>query len=272
MTALSRPLGAALLAALLVTPAAAQGRRGGAPAAGSGAAGDSAAGRLPLDGMRFRSIGPGSTSGRISDIAVHPRTAEHLVRRPPPRAGSGRRRTPASPSIADLRLARPRSRSAPSRSTRTCPAPCGWARARTTRCARWPTATASTSRSTTGARSRTSVSRTASTSAASSWIRATATWCTWRRIGPLWSGGGDRGLYKTTDGGTTWERILGGGEWAGVNDVQMDPRNPDLLHRLHLPAAAPRLGPDPRRAGVGAAPLHRRRQDVDEAHHRPARR
>jgi len=47
--------------------------------------------------------------------------------------------------------------------------------------------------------------------------------------GPVWSSGGERGLYKTTDGGTTWTRILGGGEWVGVNDVQMDPRNPKIL-------------------------------------------
>ena len=40
--------------------------------------------------------------------------------------------------------------------------------------------------------------------------------------GPAWSSGGERGLYKTTDGGRTWTRILGGGEWVGVNDVQMD--------------------------------------------------
>ncbi len=47
--------------------------------------------------------------------------------------------------------------------------------------------------------------------------------------GPLWRGGGDRGLYKTTDGGKTWNKILGGDEWTGVNDVQLDPRNPDIL-------------------------------------------
>jgi len=47
--------------------------------------------------------------------------------------------------------------------------------------------------------------------------------------GPLYSAGGDRGLYKTTDGGKTWKKILGNGEWAGVADVALDPRNPDLL-------------------------------------------
>jgi photosystem II stability/assembly factor-like uncharacterized protein len=47
--------------------------------------------------------------------------------------------------------------------------------------------------------------------------------------GPLFTNGGDRGLYKTTDGGKTWNRILEGGEWAGVADVVMHPGNPDIL-------------------------------------------
>jgi len=48
--------------------------------------------------------------------------------------------------------------------------------------------------------------------------------------GPLWSAGGERGLYKTSDGGATWEKILGGGEFTGVNEVVMDPSNPDVLY------------------------------------------
>ncbi len=48
--------------------------------------------------------------------------------------------------------------------------------------------------------------------------------------GPLWSPGGDRGLYKSTDGGKSWDLILGGGEFTGVNEVHMDPRNPDVLY------------------------------------------
>jgi photosystem II stability/assembly factor-like uncharacterized protein len=48
--------------------------------------------------------------------------------------------------------------------------------------------------------------------------------------GPLWSSGGDRGLYKTMDGGETWERILEIDEHTGVNEVHLDPRNPDVLY------------------------------------------
>ncbi len=47
--------------------------------------------------------------------------------------------------------------------------------------------------------------------------------------GPLWSKGGERGLYKTTDGGTTWNQILAKGPYTGVTDVLFDPRNPDIL-------------------------------------------
>ncbi|NNK63980.1 MAG: glycosyl hydrolase, partial [Gemmatimonadetes bacterium] len=47
--------------------------------------------------------------------------------------------------------------------------------------------------------------------------------------GPLWSPGGQRGLYKTDDGGESWRKVLGEGEWTGVTDIVIDPRNPDLL-------------------------------------------
>ena len=47
--------------------------------------------------------------------------------------------------------------------------------------------------------------------------------------GPLWAPGGDRGLYKTTDGGKTWNAVLTIDENTGVTDVVMDPRDPDTL-------------------------------------------
>ncbi|MGQ0704288.1 MAG: WD40/YVTN/BNR-like repeat-containing protein, partial [Gemmatimonadales bacterium] len=48
-------------------------------------------------------------------------------------------------------------------------------------------------------------------------------------IGPLWSSGGDRGVFKTTDGGKTWTQSLKGDEWTGAYDLAFDPRNPDIL-------------------------------------------
>ncbi|MBL4659822.1 MAG: hypothetical protein JKY19_05670 [Alcanivoracaceae bacterium] len=48
--------------------------------------------------------------------------------------------------------------------------------------------------------------------------------------GPLWSSGDDRGLYKTSDGGKTWKKVLGDDEWTGVTDLLIDPRNPDRLY------------------------------------------
>lgn len=47
--------------------------------------------------------------------------------------------------------------------------------------------------------------------------------------GPLWNAGGDRGLYKTTDGGATWNAVLEIDEHTGVNDVVQHSGNPDLL-------------------------------------------
>jgi photosystem II stability/assembly factor-like uncharacterized protein len=48
--------------------------------------------------------------------------------------------------------------------------------------------------------------------------------------GPLWSSGGDRGLYKTTDGGKTWNKVLNISEHTGVADVVIDPDNPDNVY------------------------------------------
>jgi photosystem II stability/assembly factor-like uncharacterized protein len=49
-------------------------------------------------------------------------------------------------------------------------------------------------------------------------------------IGPLWSAGGDRGLYKTVDGGKTWKAVLTVSPDTGVTDVAMDPKRPDVLY------------------------------------------
>jgi photosystem II stability/assembly factor-like uncharacterized protein len=48
--------------------------------------------------------------------------------------------------------------------------------------------------------------------------------------GPLWSSGGDRGIYKTTDGGKTWKAILTVSEHTGFNEIHIDPRNANVLY------------------------------------------
>ena len=48
--------------------------------------------------------------------------------------------------------------------------------------------------------------------------------------GPLWSKGGERGVYKSTDGGENWNQTLGDKEWIGATDLLIDPRNPNTLY------------------------------------------
>ena len=48
--------------------------------------------------------------------------------------------------------------------------------------------------------------------------------------GPLWGDSEDRGLYKTTDGGASWNKILYINEKTGCADIVMDPKNPNILY------------------------------------------
>lgn len=48
--------------------------------------------------------------------------------------------------------------------------------------------------------------------------------------GPVWNSGGERGIYKTTDGGKTWKNVLNVSEHTGFNEVMMDPRNSNILY------------------------------------------
>jgi photosystem II stability/assembly factor-like uncharacterized protein len=47
--------------------------------------------------------------------------------------------------------------------------------------------------------------------------------------GPLFSAGGERGLYKTTDGGETWTAVLTISADTGISDIVFDARNPDVI-------------------------------------------
>ncbi len=48
-------------------------------------------------------------------------------------------------------------------------------------------------------------------------------------LGALWSDSEDRGVYKTTDGGKSWKKVLYTGPSTGVSDILMDSKNPNIL-------------------------------------------
>jgi photosystem II stability/assembly factor-like uncharacterized protein len=49
-------------------------------------------------------------------------------------------------------------------------------------------------------------------------------------VGPLWTDGGERGLFKTTDGGKTWTNVIKISPYTGVTDVIMDPTDPNIMY------------------------------------------
>lgn len=49
-------------------------------------------------------------------------------------------------------------------------------------------------------------------------------------MGPLWSSGGERGVYKTTDGGATWTNVKALGPFTGFTDLAFDPSNPETIY------------------------------------------
>ena len=48
--------------------------------------------------------------------------------------------------------------------------------------------------------------------------------------GPLWSEGGERGVYMTTDGGNTWNKTLDISKHTGISEIQIDPTDPNILY------------------------------------------
>ena len=171
------------------------------------------------------------------------------------------------------------SRSARSRSTRHIRRTSGSVPARPGRATASRSATASTSPPTAARPGRTWACRIRSASPGSSSTRATPTPFTPACPGKLWSDSADRGLYKTTDGGQSWQLVLKGANLStGCGSVTHGPRQSGRA--LRRPVGLPPQGLDVplrRRRPEGALrqrPVsHRgRRQDLDRAHARRATR
>ena len=48
--------------------------------------------------------------------------------------------------------------------------------------------------------------------------------------GPLWSSGGERGLFRSIDGGKNWKNVLDINKWTGVTDIVIDKNDPNILY------------------------------------------
>ena len=70
--------------------------------------------------------------------------------------------------------------------------------------------------------------------------------------GPLWSAGGDRGLFVTRDAGKTWSKAFETSENTGVTEVHLDPRDADVML----------ASTDQRRTRIGPAQIYRCWQDL----------
>ncbi len=148
---------------------------------------------------------------------------------PWPQVVFGRQSTPASrghrSSITKLLT-----RSARSRSIQRTRSPFGSALERTTASAASLTATEFINRKTAGEHGETSVLRTSEHIGRIAIDPKDSNIVYIASQGPLWGPGGERGLYKTTDGGKTWKSILNISENTGVTDVVIDPNDPNTIY------------------------------------------
>ena len=78
----------------------------------------------------------------------------------------------------------------------------------------------------------------------------------WRRLGDIFGNNPERGVYRTKDGGKTWQQVLFKSEQAGAFDLVDGSDQPERALRVAQPAAAAAVGP--RRAAGRTAACTRR--------------
>ena len=172
-------------------------------------------------------------SGRSAPAARSPASAS-----PPSRRSSSPACTPAAcgrPTTTGARggrssTARRPDRSATSASRGRTPTSSTSGRVRGCIGRTWESATASSSRPTAASRGSTSASPTCSRSAASSSILPTRTSCSSPVSGIPYGPNAERGIFRTTNGGATWEKVLFVNENTGGIQVEFDPKNPNVVY------------------------------------------
>ena len=181
-----------------------------------------------VSALSFRMVGPALTSGRVADIAVHPTnkdlwyvaaasggvwiTKNHGITFQPIFDGYG------SYSIGCVELA-------PSNPTTV------WVGSGENNNQRSVSYGDGVYKSVDGGKSFTNMGLKQSEHIGSIVIHPTNDNIIWvAAYGPLWSKGGERGVYKSTDGGKTWKRTLFVSDDTGIAEVVIDPSNPDIMY------------------------------------------
>ena len=219
-----------LVGALVATPALAQKKKAAKAESvpTSSLAADSKKEELPLGGFKLRSIGPAVTSGRVLDIAVNPqnyseyyvatggggvwKTTNHGVTFEPIFDGEG------SYSIGCVSID-------PSNTNVV------WVGSGENNNQRAANYGDGVYKSEDGGKSWKNVGLKTSEHIGMIAIDPTNSDVVYvAAYGPLWTSGGERGLYKTTDGGKTWKAVLTVSEHTGFNEIHIDPRNANVLY------------------------------------------
>lgn len=181
-----------------------------------------------VGGLNFRLVGPALTSGRIADLAIHPnnqniwyvaaasggvwKTTNHGTTFSPIFDGQG------SYSIACVELA-------PSNSNTV------WVGTGENNNQRAVAYGDGVYKSVDGGKSFTNMGLKKSEHIGNIIIHPTDENIIWvAAYGPVWSSGGERGVYKSVDGGKTWERTLFISDETGVSEIAIDPKNPNILY------------------------------------------
>ena len=216
-------------------------------------------------GLKLRGIGPALTSGRIGDLAVDPQDDRAPGTSPSPPAACGRRPTRGTTFDADLRrpgLVLDRLRhhrpEQPARRLGRHRREQQPAQRRLRRRRLQVDRRRQDAGRTSGLKKSEHIGKIVVDPRDSNVVYVAAQ-------GPLWAPGGDRGLYKTTDGGKTWKAVLDHQREHRRHRRRPRPAQPRRALRRGLPAPAARLDAHRRRPGVGDLQVDRRRQDLDEA-------